>query len=127
MIKTQTLFEIDGYHAVLNCVQNVYPVVKEKLCYEWGFKYVTGIFEFFSYKTKKEAQKVHDEFVATLNSYWQDAAKRDPVIVDMEPRSEAGLRARVNSIAIEGEWSKEDWIDLYRTLEAFKKRVAKRR
>lgn len=71
MTEYQTLFEIDGYHVVLNHVQNVYPVEKEKFYYVWGFKYVTGIFEFFSYKTKKEAREVHDKFVVTLDSYWR--------------------------------------------------------
>ena len=69
--KLQTLFEIDGYHVVLNHVQNVYPAAKEKFYYEWGFKYITGVFEFFSYETMEEAQEVHDKFVIALNSFWQ--------------------------------------------------------
>lgn len=64
-------FEIEGYHVVLPYVQNIYPVEKQKLCYEWGFKYTTGIFESFSYKTKKEAQEIHDGFISALNLYWQ--------------------------------------------------------
>ncbi len=44
-----SLFEVDGYHIVLAHVQNVYPVEKDKFYYEWGFKYTTGIFEFFTY------------------------------------------------------------------------------
>ena len=69
----QTLFEIDGYHVVLNYVQNVYPVEKDKFYYEWGFKYTTGIFEFFSYKTKKEAIQIHNAFVKALNAFWEKA------------------------------------------------------
>ena len=64
-------FEIEGYHAVLPHVQNVYPVEKYKFYYEWGFKYTSSIFEFFSYETEEEAQKVHDEFVSALNLYWK--------------------------------------------------------
>jgi len=35
-------------------------------------------------------------------------------------------RAKINSLSITGEWSTEDWLDLYKTLEAFQKRVAER-
>ena len=63
-------FEIKGYHVVLPCVQNVYPAEKYEFYYEWGFKYISGVFEFFSYKTKKEAQKAYDDFVLALNLYW---------------------------------------------------------
>ena len=66
----KSIFEIEGYHVVLEYVQNVYPVGKDKFYWEWGFKYCSGIFEFFSYKTKGEAVKVHDNFVEAINSYW---------------------------------------------------------
>lgn len=36
-------------------------------------------------------------------------------------------KATINEIAITGEWTKEDWIDLYKTLRKFKKRVKRRR
>ena len=71
----QTLFEIDRYHVVLNYVQNVYPVGKDKFYYEWGFKYTTGIFEFFSYKTRKEAIQIQDAFIKALNGFWEKSNK----------------------------------------------------
>ena len=36
------------------------------------------------------------------------------------------MKHRLTGITITGEWSKEDWIDFYLTLEAFEKRVGKR-
>ncbi len=66
-----SVFKIEGYHAVLPHVQNVYPVEKEKFYWGWGFKYCSGVFEFFSYKTKGDAQKIHDLFLKALNSYWE--------------------------------------------------------
>ena len=36
-------------------------------------------------------------------------------------------RAKINGLQITGEWTKEDWIDLYETLRKFKKRVERRR
>lgn len=67
----ETLFEIDGYCVILAYVQNVYPVEKEKFYYGWGFKYTTGIFEFFSYKTKKEAIRTRGAFLNALDSFWK--------------------------------------------------------
>ena len=72
----EALFEIDGYHAVLAHVQNVYPVEKDRFLYEWGFKYTTGIFEFFSYETKKEAAQSHDAFIKALNLFWEISNQR---------------------------------------------------
>ena len=66
----KALFEVDGYHIVLVHVQNVYPVEKYKFYYEWGFKYTTGIFEFFAYKTKKEAVQIHNAFLDALDNFW---------------------------------------------------------
>ncbi len=66
----KALFEIDDrYHAVLPHVQNVYSVEKEKFYWIWGFKYKSGVFEFFNYKTKKDAQKVHDAFIKALDDF----------------------------------------------------------
>ena len=72
----KALFEIDGYHVVLSYVQNVYPVEKDKFYYGWGFKYINGIFEFFSYKTRKEAIQIHDAFINALNLFWEKSNKR---------------------------------------------------
>jgi len=66
----KALFEIEGYHAVLPHVQNVYPVQKDEHNWYWGFKYKSQIFEFLYYKNEKEAEKIHDKFIEALNSYW---------------------------------------------------------
>uniref|UniRef100_A0A6M3JGI8 Thiol oxidase n=1 Tax=viral metagenome TaxID=1070528 RepID=A0A6M3JGI8_9ZZZZ len=64
-------FEIDGYHVVLPHIQNVYPVEKELNYYHWGFKYLSQVFEYFSYQTKDEAEKIHNAFIKALNQYWK--------------------------------------------------------
>jgi len=70
----KSTFQIDNrYHAVLPHVQNVYSVEEEKFYWTWGFKYCSGVFEFFSYKTEEEVQKVHSLFVAALDLYWEKA------------------------------------------------------
>jgi len=74
MSKKESLatFEIEGYHAVLLHVQNVYGVEKELDYWFWGFKYTSQVFEYFSYRTLEEAQKVHDEFIEAINLYWKE-------------------------------------------------------
>ena len=65
-----TVFEIDGYHVVLHHVQNIYPVEPDKFYWHWGFKYISGVFEFFIYQSKEDADKIHDAFLNALNLYW---------------------------------------------------------
>ena len=77
-------FEIDGYHVVLPHIQNVYPVEKELDHYYWGFKYISQVFEYFSYREKNEAEKVHAAFTEALNQYWETANK------PIQPTDEAG-------------------------------------
>ena len=66
------LFEIDGYGIVLPQVQNYYPAEEDKpgmFC--WGFKYTSGIFEFFYYATLAEAEQSREAFKTALNDYWR--------------------------------------------------------
>ena len=65
------VFEIDGYLAVLPHVQNIYPVEQDKFYWCWGFKYTSGVFEYFMYQSEKEALKIHDSFIDALNLYWE--------------------------------------------------------
>ncbi len=67
-----SMFSIDGFLVVLSSVRNIYPV-KDKDFYEWGFKYTDGSQEFFSYKTKKEAVKIHKEFVKAVENFWEES------------------------------------------------------
>ena len=64
------IVEIDGYGCILNNIQNYYPVEIDKPgIWCWGFKYKTGIFEFFSYLTKEEAVREQKHFVVALEEY----------------------------------------------------------
>ena len=68
--------EIDGYGIVLSQVQNYYPVEEDKIgIYCWGFKYISGIFEFFHYSSIREAEETRDKFKAALNTYLVGEAK----------------------------------------------------
>jgi hypothetical protein len=73
------IFEIDGYGCVLPYVQNYYPVEKDKDLYCWGFKYNSGIFEFFYYRKKAKAEKERQQFINVLEAYW---LKRREVTTD---------------------------------------------
>lgn len=65
------IFEINGYGCVLSKVQNYYPVEIDKPgMYCWGFKYNSGIFEFFYYFVKGEAKKERQAFINALEAYW---------------------------------------------------------
>lgn len=64
------VYEIDGYGIVLGQVQNYYPVEEDKPgMYCWGFKYISGIFEFFHYTDRTEAEEVRELFITALNDY----------------------------------------------------------
>lgn len=67
--KRRGIHEIKGYGVVLAQVQNVYPVEKESGIYSWGFKYVSGMFEFFSYLTIEEARISRNNFMEALEKY----------------------------------------------------------
>lgn len=64
-----SIFEIDGYGAVLPLVQNFYPVQRDAGSWCWGFKYTTGIFEFFYCKTKEKAICQRAAFIAALEKW----------------------------------------------------------
>jgi hypothetical protein len=65
------VFEVSGYGCVLPHVQNYYPVEEDKpgmFC--WGFKYISGVFEFFYYPDKQQAVKDRQSFIDALDAYW---------------------------------------------------------
>ncbi len=65
------IFEINGYGCVLPYIQNYYPVETDKPgMYCWGFKYKSGIFEFFYHFKKDEAKKERQLFIKALEAYW---------------------------------------------------------
>lgn len=63
------IHEIDGYGIVLVQVQNYYPVEQDSNIFSWGFKYTSGVFEFFHYTDKKKAEESRQDFVNALNRY----------------------------------------------------------
>jgi hypothetical protein len=69
--------EIDGYGIVLPQVQNYYPVEKciKTDRYYWGFKYLSGIFEFFYYVNESEAQHDRGQFIEAINNHYYWKAK----------------------------------------------------
>ena len=71
MSGQNVVYEIDGYGVVLSQIQNVYPVEADKCgCPYWGFKYLSGVFEYFNYKHEPEAKRQRQMFVNALNEYW---------------------------------------------------------
>ena len=66
------VYEINGYGVVLSQVQNIYAVEHDKCgCPFWGFKYLSGVFEYFNYKHENEAKRERDMFIHALNEYWR--------------------------------------------------------
>lgn len=64
------VYEINGYGIVLPLVQNYYPVEdNEAGGFCWGFKYASGVFEFFHYKQKTRAERERGSFIFALNTW----------------------------------------------------------
>lgn len=72
-INSSSLFsavhEMNGYGAVLPLVQNYYPVEEDAGIFCWGFKYTTGVFEFFYHQTREKATLQRDKFISALNAW----------------------------------------------------------
>lgn len=64
------IHEIEGYGIVLPLVQNYYPVEKDAGIWCWGFKYKTGVFEYFHHQTKEVATAQRSLFVAALEEWY---------------------------------------------------------
>lgn len=67
---TPSLHEIDGYGVVLPLVQNYYPVEDNGaggFC--WGFKYASGVFEYFQHAERQDAETQRQQFVFALDSW----------------------------------------------------------
>lgn len=71
------IHEIDGYGVVLPKVQNYYPVESNGGGgYCWGFKYDSGVFEYFQHVTEEAAEAERRLFVAALDHWHRDAGAR---------------------------------------------------
>ena len=72
LTKFKTLFSIDGYLAVIPHIQNVYPPEKDRhIGWCFGFKYESGVFEFFTYKTIKEARSNYERLAQAIDKYYK--------------------------------------------------------
>lgn len=64
------LHEIGGYVAVLPHVQNCYAVDdNEAGGFCWGFKYTSGVFEYFQHAEEEAAEAERAAFMAALNAW----------------------------------------------------------
>lgn len=71
----KSTFSVDGYLAVIPHIQNVYPPEKEKVGWCFGFKYTSGMYEFFTYKTLQEAQIQYKKLAQAIDSYYKGDKK----------------------------------------------------
>lgn len=61
------------YSAVIPMIQNVYAPLPEehKGCgWYWGFKFSSGIFEYFNLPTREEACREHERLLVAIDEYW---------------------------------------------------------
>lgn len=66
----KSVYEIDGYGVVLPMVQNYYPVENNDAGgFYWGFKYTSGVFEYFQYADEGKAKLERDRFIVALDSW----------------------------------------------------------
>ena len=68
----KSLFDINGYLAVIPQIQNVYPPEIDNIGWKFGFKYISGVFEFFAYETQSEAKIVYDELAWAIEGYYKE-------------------------------------------------------
>ena len=68
--SASSLHEVNGYGIVLPLVQNYYPVEEDAGVFCWGFKYKTGIFEFFYSETEPSANAQRQEFIRALDAWY---------------------------------------------------------
>jgi len=70
-IKKAT-FEIQDYTAVIPKIQNIYPVEEGgRIGWSFGFKYESGVFEFFHYETATQAEYDWLRLLTAIESYYE--------------------------------------------------------
>ena len=66
-----SVFEFEEYGAVIPHIQNIYsPKPDRDVGWCFGFKYSSGVFEFFSFKTEAEATAQHRRLLDAVDRYW---------------------------------------------------------
>lgn len=64
---------IKGYLAVIPKIQNVYPPEENDAgWWDVGFKYTSQIFEFFSFRTHKQAQDVYQRIEKAIDDFYSN-------------------------------------------------------
>lgn len=63
--------EIRGYLAVIPKIQNIYPIERVETGWQTGFKYDSGVFEFFTYKSKIEAESAYHRIRKSVDDYYK--------------------------------------------------------
>ena len=71
MSNKKSIFSVEGYLAVIPHIQNVYFPEKDRVGWMFGFKYTSGVFEFFTYKTLSEARMQYDRLAQAIDEYWR--------------------------------------------------------
>ena len=62
--------DIDGYLAVVPKIQNIYPPEKMETGWQTGFKYDSGVFEYFVRKTKLESKILYCAIKRAIEDYY---------------------------------------------------------
>ncbi len=78
------LYVFGDYSAVIPHIQNVYGPEQEKPGCGWsfGFKYTSGVFEFFTVATQGEAAKEVASLSEAIDAYWRESAERPSTATD---------------------------------------------
>ncbi len=74
-MKNNSVFSINGYLAVIPHIQNVYPPEKDRVGWAFGFKYTSGVFEFFTFKHLQETRLHYGRLADAINSYYNRETK----------------------------------------------------
>ncbi len=61
---------IRGYLAVISKIQNVYPPEELVIGYQTGFKYESGIFEYFVFEKLDEAELCYKQIEKAIEDYY---------------------------------------------------------
>lgn len=67
----KSIFNIKGYIAVIPHIQNIYPPEKDNGVWSFGFKYISGVFEYFNFKTLQQARNEYNRLAQAVNDYWR--------------------------------------------------------
>ncbi len=67
----KALYRFEDYSAVIPLIQNVYAPERDRnVGWCFGFKYTSGVFEFFTFKKRSDASAEHDRLITAIEYYW---------------------------------------------------------